>query len=261
MNEQGLSGRVIAITRPREQAHTLAEGVRVCGGVPLLCPLLEISAASNPEPLHAAAAALARYALAVFVSPNAVRHAVPTLLAQAPWPAATRAAVVGEGTANALQQAGGPLPLCPSERFDSEGLLALPELAASRIAGQSVALFRGNGGRELLAQTLRERGATVDEIPCYQRHGPTPETRVILEHALKTGRIDALTLSSSEALQHLLTCAHSENMRAKLLRLPLLTSHPRIAENARAVGFLRVVAAEATDVGLLASLCAYNWEL
>ena len=168
-----LAGRTIVVTRPQAQAAPLAAAISAAGGTPLVFPLLEISPAADPQPLAEAAARLAEYAVAAFVSPNAVEHALPVLLAHGTWPASLLPAAVGQGTLRALAAHGVGGCIAPTERFDSEALLALPELAAERVAGRHIAIFRGDGGRELLADTLRERGASVDCITCYRRSGPT----------------------------------------------------------------------------------------
>jgi uroporphyrinogen-III synthase len=85
MNPVGpLAGKTIVVTRPQAQAAPLAEAIAAAGGRPLVFPLLEISPAADPRPLAAAAERLADYALAVFISPNAVDYALPALLAHGP---------------------------------------------------------------------------------------------------------------------------------------------------------------------------------
>jgi uroporphyrinogen-III synthase len=251
-----LTDRVIVITRPREQAETLATGIRAQGGIPFLFPLLEIGPAPDPAPLIAAAAMLEDYAFAVFVSPNAARYALPTLLAKKLWPAGTRALAVGEGTGRALEEAGVAC-LFPEGVSGSERLLALPELAAEQVAGRRAVIFRADGGRELLGATLTARGAQVTHISCYHRGGPKTGVDHFLEQ-LAAGRLDALTLSSSEALGHLLALAGPDFQRA-LRALPLFVSHPRIADKARTAGFQQVIRTLPAEEGLLAGLCAYNW--
>ena len=125
-----LAGRCIVVTRPQAQAAPLVEAIAAAGGRPLLFPLLEISPAPDVGPLDQAVASLSDYALVVFISPNAVTHAVPAILARGAWPAGVVPAAVGPGTVKALAAHGIGGCLVPSERFDSEALLALPELAA-----------------------------------------------------------------------------------------------------------------------------------
>ena len=86
--------------------------------------------------------------------------------------------------------------IVPTERFDSEGLLALPEL--QNVAGMRVMIFRGDGGRELLGDTLKARGATVEYVTCYLRSKSDLDVGALL-----TATPDALTVTSSEALSHL----------------------------------------------------------
>jgi len=252
-----LAGRSIVVTRPRAQAEPLAEAIAAAGGVPLIFPLLEIAPASDPKSLTVAVHRLADYSLAVFISPNAVDYAVPAILASGAWPAALVPAAVGQGTVKALAALGISGCVAPTQRFDSEALLELPELAAERVSGRRVALFRGDGGRELLADTLRERGATVDCITCYRRSGPSGGLAPLLA-AWREGRLDALTVSSSEGLRYLVDLLDDEG-RAFLLRTPLFVPHFRIAENARALGLSNIILTDAADAGILAGLRAYNW--
>ena len=258
MNAAGpLAGKTIVVTRPRAQAAPLAEGIAALGGQPLIFPLLEISAATDPQPLAVAVARLADYAVAVFISPNAVDYSLPAILAHGAWPADLLPAAVGQGTVRALVAHGVTGCIAPSERFDSEALLALPELAGERVAGRRVAIFRGDGGRELLAATLRKRGAAVDCIACYRRSG-TPGGVAPLLAAWRAGRLAALTVSSSEGLRHLVDLLDTEG-RAWLQKTPVFVPHARIAENARASGLRKIILTDAADAGILAGLLAYNW--
>ncbi len=252
-----LAGRCIVVTRPRDQAGPLAAAIVAAGGEALLFPLLEIASAEDLSPLKETVGQLAEYTLAVFVSPNAVSHALPVLLADQAWPATLRAAAVGPGTATALAERGVADCLLPRVRFDSEGLLALPELAEEQIAGRRVAIFRGDGGRELLADTLRARGAHVDCISCYRRSGPAHGFAPLID-AWRQGRLDALVISSSEALRYLVDGLPAE-VEPLLAQTPVFAPHARIAELAVALGLTQVELTAATDDGLLEGLLAYNW--
>jgi uroporphyrinogen-III synthase len=252
-----LAGRTIVVTRPQAQAAPLAEAILAAGGQPLVFPLLEISPAADPQPLADAAERLADYALAVFISPNAVEHALPTLLAQRGWPQSLIPAAVGQGTVKVLAARGIHGCIAPTERFDSEALLELPELAADRVTGKRVAIFRGDGGRELLADTLRQRGASVDCITCYRRSGPSDGVAPLMA-AWRAGGLDALTVSSSEGLRYLFELLEDDG-RDFLRATPLFVPHARIAENARALGLSNILLTAAADAGIIAGLVAYNW--
>jgi len=251
-----LRGRRIAVTRPRAQAAGLAAQIAAQGGEPIVFPLLEISAVGDPAPLEEAVSRLYSYALVIFISPNAVAFSMPAILAAGSWPNGVPAAVIGQGSLAALASYGLATVIAPSVRFDSEGMLDLPELQPERVAGQRVLILRGNGGRELLAETLRARGAEVELVSCYHRSAPTsPEPLQSLLHA---GALDAVTVSSSEGLRHLLELL-DRPARVRLEQTPLFVPHPRIAEQAERFGLPEVILTGPADAGIIEALCAHRW--
>lgn len=254
--DKPLQGRRILVTRPAGQARALAAMIAAAGGEPVCFPLLEIAPMEDLRPLWEAADRLGDFSLAIFVSPNAVEHGLPHLLARRPWPPRLQAAAIGQGTAARLAAHGIGGVAAPAERFDSEALLALPACRAGGVAGRKVLILRGDGGRELLAETLCERGAEVTCVACYRRSAPADGTW--LASLLRDGGLDALTLSSSEGLRNLLALLDADG-RERLAALPVFVPHARIAEAAAALGLRRIVATPPGDAGTLAGLCAYDW--
>ena len=250
-----LAGRRILVTRPAAQAAPLATAIAAEGGEARCFPLIDIAPATDPEPLAAFVAARATYALAVFVSPNAVEHSLPALLAVGPWPEGLTAIGVGPGTAARLADFG-VVARVPAEHFDSEGMLELPELQPAAVVGRRVALVRGDGGRDLLASTLAERGAQVDAVACYRRLAPGRAEPLV--SWLRNKAVDALTVSSSEGLRNLFALLDTENA-ARLTHLPCFVPHPRIAATAAELGLRRVVQTGAADAGILRALREYPW--
>lgn len=253
-----LQGRTVVVTRPRAQAGALAGLIEAQGGSALVFPVLEIGPPGDLAPLRDVAGRLADYALAVFISPNAVDYALPLLLAGAPWPAGLQAAAVGQSSVTALAAHGVGGAIAPRDRFDSEALLELPELQAERIAGRRVVILRGNGGRELLADTLRERGASVDCVTCYHRSSPQGGAAPLLA-LWAAGHFDALTISSSEGLRNLVDLLDAGAL-ARLSATPVFVPHERIAQVAATLGLRRVILTGPADAGIIAGLCAYNWQ-
>ena len=245
-----LSGLKIVVTRPRDQAVQLAQRIEHAGGVPLLFPLLDIAPVQDTRVLHEQIARLPRFDLAIFISPNAVRYGMAAICAAGELPPKLKIATVGQGSAKALRESGIANVIAPAERFDSEGLLALPEL--QNVSGWHVMIFRGDGGRELLGNTLRERGATVEYAACYQRSKPQQDIG-----ALASAAPDAITVSSSEALGYLWQML-DVGAQAALRDTPLFVPHQRIAELARQQGWHQVLLTGSGDDGLLSALAAWN---
>lgn len=261
-----LLGRTILVTRPAAQAAALAQGITAHGGRAVCCPLIEIAPTDDWAALDALAPQLAQLTMVVFISPNAVEFGLPRLLRGEPWPlaAGVRAAAIGPGTAAALQAAGVDDVIVPRQRFDSEALLALPPLQAERVAGRRVVILRGNGGRELLADTLQQRGARVECVSCYRRSPPRDIAALLAlfgarrQDGKNTAGLDALTLSSSEGLRNLVDLLDAP-CRQRLCELPIFVPHPRIAEEAARFGLRRVILTAPADAGLIEGLCNFRW--
>jgi uroporphyrinogen-III synthase len=213
-------------------------------------PAIVILPPADRSALERAQRDLAQYDYAVFVSANAVEYGVGD---PASWPAHLVALAPGPGTASALAAVGIGQVRISATTMDSEGLLALPELAD--VAGKRIVIYRGSGGRELLGEALSERGARVDYVECYRRDKPRADFGA-LAAAWRAGEIDALTLTSSEGLDNLWSL-FDDASRSSMAATPTFVPHSRIAERARMLGFRRVSVTAPTDAGLIASLLEY----
>ena len=240
------------VTRPREQASGLATRIEAAGGRALIYPALEIREVEDPRAALDAIARLEGFDFAVFVSPTAVRKAFELMRGRT-WPRGVRAAAVGGATRAELEAAGVATVIAPRERADSEALLALPELA--EVAGKRVVIFRGEGGREALAEGLTARGARVEYAECYRRARPDTDLRPLVE-AWWRGEVHAVTLSSSRGLRNFVDLL-GEPGRRLVGALPLFVPHERVAEEARRLGAASAISAGPTNEEMLDALVAY----
>jgi uroporphyrinogen-III synthase len=197
-----LLGIGVLVTRPRAQASELIETIVRNGGSAICFPVIEVVPRDAAE-VAAAAAALPAADIAVFVSQNAVEHGLSHA-------AGAAKAATGPATASAIRGAGETVDIDPGQGYDSESLLA--QAALRDVSGKQVRIIRGGGGqqgsgRELLADTLRERGAIVNYLPVYERCLPavSADRLVEVETAWRDGRINAITLMSVETLKNLAT--------------------------------------------------------
>ena len=244
-----LAGLNIVVTRPREQATQLVQRIEQAGGNALWFPLLEISPPADPQPLCKLVTRLHEFNLAIFISPNAVRYGMEAIRATGAMPAELKIATVGQGSAKALRNLGVHEIIAPQDRFDSEALLALPEL--QNVKDRRIVIFRGDGGRELLGDTLKARGATVEYAECYRRAKPQQDAG-----ALFAASPHAITVTSSEALGYLWDML-DEPGRTRLANVPLLVPHVRIAEAAQRLGWRNVIPTAGGDDGLFSGLVAW----
>ena len=196
MADAPLAGVGVLVTRPAAQAGELVAAIEAAGGRSIVFPVIEISPRS-PQDVEADLASLTDPDIAIFISRNAVEHGLA-------WSGGGAIAAVGPATAAAIEAAARVVDIRPAGGFDSESLLEEPELKDVR--GKTIRIIRGNGGRELLATTLRERGATVDYLEVYARRTPAYTTAEIaaIAQRIEDREIRVIVVMSVESLRNLL---------------------------------------------------------
>jgi len=236
VSDAPLAGLGVVVTRPRRAAEALAAKLTAAGAATWIFPALEIEELPRDAALDETLRGIAAFHLAIFVSANAVEKGLEAVRRVAAWPAGLRVAAVGEATAEALRNSGlGPV-ISPSQRHDSEALLALPQLHDVR--GQNIIVFRGEGGRERLREGLEERGASVVYAQCYRRVRPKTDPAALLA-ALARGQVHAVSALSGETLENFVAMIGPVGA-ARLAAATLVVPHEAVARHRDARRFGRV---------------------
>ena len=248
-----LKGMSVLVTRPEGQADGLCELIEKAHGRPVRFPAMEI-VPLNTEAARQVLADAASADLLVFISANAVSHAFPLLPEELPLDLPV--AAIGEATARRLEEYGLPASLMPLGRFDTEGLLALPEL--QDMQGRKVVILRGRGGREKLRSELEARGARVSYAEVYERRLPRRDATSLIKAWDRL--VDVVTVTSSEMLDNLMKLLGEEGA-ALLRQTPLVVLSERTAEHAYEQGCREIwVTEQAGDRGILQALCEIREE-
>ncbi|WP_213716360.1 uroporphyrinogen-III synthase [Cedecea lapagei] len=243
----------ILVTRPSPAGEELVSRLRALGQVAYSFPLIEFSPGRQLSQLPAQLAALAPGDLVFVLSQHVIDYAAPLLRRNGiPWPGNLSWFAIGRTTALAFHTVSHIPIRYPQDRETSEILLQLPEL--QNVAGKRALILRGNGGRELLGETLEARGAEVSFCECYQRsaiiYDGTEEA-----HRWHARGISTLVVTSGEMLQQLYTLTPDWYRENWLLRCELLVVSERLASLARTLGWQNIrVAANADNDALLRAL-------
>lgn len=249
-----LKNKRILVTRPRHQAGQLCELISSVGGNAILFPSIEIRAILNSEKLARCFAHINKYDFVIFVSRNAVKVVFENYLDHSDLSGETQLLAIGSGTAAVLSEMKMINVLHAGVQADSESLLQLAELGSKYLRDKKVLIVRGVGGRELLADSLKQRGALVDYAEVYQRC--LPEYEIQECHEIWQNNVpDAAIVSSNEGLENLLKLT-TETDREQLFNTPLAVMSNRNADLAKEMGYVAdiEIAKEKNDQGLLSAL-------
>ncbi len=248
-NDKPLAGVGVVVTRPAHQAEELCTLLAGEGACVIRFPVLEIVAPDDIGVLNDIIDRLESFDIAIFISPNAVNRAVNCIQARRAIPRNLRLAAVGRGSARALARLGLRADIYPATRFNSEALLELEPMR--QVAGKRIVIFRGEGGRELLAETLRQRGAEVEYAEVYRRVKPKSDVAALLRHWAR-GDVDVVTVTSNDGLRNLYDMV-GQLGRQWLQQTPLVVVSERARRLAAELGFKHapVVAPEASDEAIV----------
>ena len=223
MTARPLAGSGVLITRPEHQAGELVDAVEAAGGTAIVFPVLRIEGRDR-HAIEVEAQSLPAADIVIFTSRNAVEHGFGVHAG-----GTSRIAAIGPATASAIEAAGGRVDIGPGSGFDSENLLQSPQL--QDVAGRNVRLVRADTGRELLADTLKARGARVDYLAVYRRlpAQPSPDELQRLDARWRRGEIRAVIIMSVESFEHLNTLLPAD-LRDLLRGTPLVTPSRRVIQ-------------------------------
>lgn len=238
-DDRPLFGKRIVVTRAREQAGELVDALEELGADVILTSSIRIVAAEDQEAVDRVCAQAGTFDWIVFASANAVEHFMRRLMA---GPRDVRElkdvklCAVGPATADRLASYSLKVDLIPAE-YQAEGV-ADAIRAHGDIARTRILLPRGDVGRELLADQLREGGADVVEVVAYRTIADVREAagdrdvyRMLLDK-----QIDAVTFTSPSTVRNFVRLI-GEEPAADLLRTTVVASiGPVTAEAAQRFG-------------------------
>ncbi|MGI9288188.1 MAG: uroporphyrinogen-III synthase [Pseudomonadales bacterium] len=246
-SEPTLAGLRLLLTRPAGQSADWRRDLQALGATLSHVPVLLIESIPMDEETVAAINNLQQYDIGIFVSTNAVRYAYAGIVEQQkPIPNGLQCYAVGDKTTNAALKAG--FNVLATGAVDSDSLLSLSEL--QQLQGKRVLVFRGQGGRELITQTVRARGAEVTHAELYRRGYPH-EKESELGRVLTKWRPHIVCVTSVAGVHNLIRMAHAADVLEQLQATPLLVPGDRVAAAAQANAFAKVLTARSmrfTDV-------------
>jgi uroporphyrinogen III methyltransferase/synthase len=286
LERRPLHGKRVVVTRARAQASGLAATLRGLGAEVVELPAIRIEPRIESEEVRRAVERIGEYSLICVTSPNGA-HLLFEALAEAGLDAralgrspmgpkkkqvgegegedvvgeaetlggagatakaqgypGTAIAAIGPGTARALAEHGIAADIVP-ERFVAEALVE--GLASVEVKDHKVLIARAAEARDVLPDTLRERGAEVDVVVLYETVRETPDTAAV--DAAQSA--DYVTFTSSSTVRNL-TGALGDRFPAAAR---IVSIGPITSEAARAAGLDVHIEAERHDVdGLLAAL-------
>lgn len=239
-----LTGVKVLVTRPAHQADSLCQMIQEAGGEPWRLPTIEIAEIEQNVTLQACANELDHFDFAIFISVNAVQKAMPVLMnTQKQWPVSLMVITVGKKTMDYLTEHWQLPVVCGAQPYNTEALLNAPALQTEQVSGKRIVIFRGEGGRELLAEALRQRGADIVYINVYRRVQP------LIPEWIQQQQPDLAIVTSREGLQNLYNMLEGQPW---LRQMPLVVMSERVLAEARVLGVQAqtFVANKACDEGL-----------
>jgi uroporphyrinogen III methyltransferase/synthase len=247
-DNQPLFGKRVMITRPIVQADDFATLLWEAGAEPIVAPTIAIGPPDDLAPAERAVAAIRDYTWLVFTSRNGVDAFFEVLAAQRSDVRAlgdVRIAAIGPKTAQALAIRGLLVDFIPAHFVNEDVATGLLERTD---ASDRILIFRAQEAREVLPDTLRAHGRTVDVVAAYA-------TRPVIDAAIAESlqRADIVTFTSNSSVTGLL--ANVGDAATALAGKTVAAIGPITARGARDHGItVDVVADEFTIDGLMRAL-------
>jgi uroporphyrinogen III methyltransferase / synthase len=252
-----LRGKRVLVTRARMQAQTLVQGIEALGGEVVEFPTIEIRPPTSYEPLDQAIQQIKSYDWLIFTSVNGVERFLERFkkldksLADL---AGIEIVAIGPETAKKLAAAGIPAGFVP-QRYQAEGVLET--LAGETLQGKKVLIPRAARARDILPETLRQRGALVDVVAAYQTVSPQVDVPALCK-LFSEGGIDMITFTSSSTASNFAAMLHGQDLSRLLATIVIACIGPITRKTVEDLGMRAdVVATEFTIPGLVRGIANY----
>jgi uroporphyrinogen III methyltransferase/synthase len=206
-----LFGKRIVITRARSQAGELARRIEELEGEVIYCPAIEIESPECCDALDRAIAVIQTYDWLIFTSVNGVERflmRLQRLSGSLSKLTGTQIAAIGPQTAARLAREGWKPAVVP-KRDLAEGILHV--LIPDMMRGKRVLIPRAAKARDILPETLRAWGATVDVVDAYRTVVPDTDVSV-LRTLLHEQNVDMITFTSSSTVVNFARLFGVENL-------------------------------------------------
>jgi uroporphyrinogen III methyltransferase/synthase len=248
-----LFGKRIVITRAREQASPLREALAERGAEVVEIPTIEIRNPDSWNPLDDAIRRLEEFDFLLATSVNGVRNFMARLKAcgrDARDLKGLEIGAIGPATTKEFESAGVRVDFMPSE-YRAEGLLDV--LEGRDLTGKAFLIPRARIARDLVPQTLRERGAQVEVIEAY--YTAAPEYKPEELEALLIPPPDVVTFTSSSTVMNFAKLPFSEKVRTGLKNAQNASIGPVTSETLRNFGMnVNIEAKVSTILGLVQAI-------
>ena len=250
MSAKSLNGINVLVTRPALQQESLQSSIEIHGGAASAFPLIEIEPLREKlflESLKEKISSLDQYHCLIFLSFNAGVYG--TRLINDYWPrlpSGLEVIAIGPTTAQVVSKELACQAIYSKAGSSSEDILLLPQLF--NVNQQKIAIVRGLGGRELLANTLRHRGAEVDYLEVYRRN-PIKQSAAQLFQVMQKFKVNVVSITSGDSLERLNRLFLEDNNRPqKWHSIPVIVPSERIFNLAQQLGFQNIRLAKGADV-------------
>ncbi|HEX2243806.1 MAG TPA: uroporphyrinogen-III synthase, partial [Gammaproteobacteria bacterium] len=159
---------------------------------------------------------------------------------------------IGPETANRLRDEGVQVYLVPA-RYQAEGILE--GLNSAEISGRRILMPRAARARDILPQTLREWGASVDVVQAYETVLPQRPSAL---HELSQKQFDVITFTSSSTVENFIRLWEGKDPNRVLHEVMVACIGPITARTAMDNGLrVDIISSEFTIAGLVAAIARF----
>lgn len=231
-----LWGKKILVTRARAQASQLVEKIRHLGGQPIEYPTIKIVREEMLQPLYNAFNNINHYNWIIFTSVNSVEIFFDEMLKcgmDIRDLKGIKICAIGPATENMITSRGLRVNVVPDE-YRAEGILK--QLSQEIEPGQWILLPRARDSRQILPETIRRWGASVNEVYLY-RAVTARQPSITTEELIINGQVDYITFTSSSTVSNFVKMLGKENVARFDKQVRVACIGPVTADTARENGF------------------------